>query len=92
MNPNGILINTTQPVKKIRHIAYYVNLLIDDGRETCVLNEVIEATYPHPDAPEEANISRIEDREVGRFTKSSHHYHSLVVAYHANKAIRLDNV
>uniref|UniRef100_A0A6M3LHN8 Uncharacterized protein n=1 Tax=viral metagenome TaxID=1070528 RepID=A0A6M3LHN8_9ZZZZ len=56
----NILINiTTEPIK-YKHISWNVEIR---GREI-ILYQIVENIYKHPDAPEHATISKIEEEKV----------------------------
>ena len=53
-------VNTDQLPKSVRHLSYFTSR---EG-EYIILSEVIESTYPHPDAPDMANVVCISYRAV----------------------------
>lgn len=55
-------VNTDQLPIYVRHIAYFTSR---SGDEIC-LHEVIESTYPHPDAPDLSRVFCISTRLVER--------------------------
>lgn len=60
-------VNTDQRPSSVKHISFYTS---GSGDDIC-LHEIIEETYPHPDAPDEATVTRTTTRFV-----ESHHKES----------------
>lgn len=56
MTTQTLILNTDQHPIKEKHVAFRAVRESDD----LLLYEVVEAFYPHPQAPEEATISRLE--------------------------------
>lgn len=57
-------VNTDQLPKSVRHLSYFTSREGVGAAEYIVLSEVIECTYPHPDAPDMANVVCISYRAV----------------------------
>jgi len=50
--------------KSEKHVCYYVERDFYDSRKLS-LYEVLEVTYAHPQAPEDANVVNVETRRIG---------------------------
>ena len=57
-------VNTDQLPKSVRHLSYFTSREGVGASEEIVLSEVIECTYPHPDAPDMANVVCISYRAL----------------------------
>jgi len=57
-------VNSKEPPIKTRHICYYTEEAHCEGVLYLCLIQVIEETYRHPQAPEDATVSRIIARHV----------------------------
>jgi len=73
---------------KEKHLFWYTKPYRDDGRYI-ILVEVVERTYPHPDAPEYANVEQIEEKEVASFLRASFEGGNSVLLEAAQNAISL---
>ena len=83
-NMLACFVNCEQPPIKVRHICYYTTTN-DDKID---LHEVIEATYPHPEAPEDANILLTTTRLVKTVKRTSYHAAHLILMEAQQKACR----
>lgn len=82
----GILINTTQPPIKKRHICYTVKKSDDFGSNNAYfLFAVVEVWYPHPQAPEEALIPQILFEKIGTFDGESTMFPAIQLLDNAQK-------
>ena len=65
---NMVMFNIVAEPLKIEHIGY---LTKDGGDYHIVLREVVEVTYPHPDAPDVATVTNRDKRPALNAQKGS---------------------
>lgn len=70
-NMTVAFVNTNQTPLKTKHICYYTQKVWDiEARTTrIVLMEIVEHTYPHPQAPDVAIINVLTTRRIGEFSR-----------------------
>lgn len=74
-------INSDEPPKEIKHICWFVNEGHDyGGKRVLILGEVIEETYPHPDAPEDAIVKRLNYRYIKSVSEIDADIEKLILA------------
>ena len=78
-------VNSEQPPIKTRHICYYAT---DAGNGEINLCEVFEATYPHPEAPQDAVIPVIDYRVVKTVRRQQYQAAHIVLMEAQQKACR----
>lgn len=66
MTGNILLCTTGKPVAR-KHICWNFWEGTENKRPFIVLTEIVENSYPHPEAPEHAVIQQIEQEEITRF-------------------------
>jgi hypothetical protein len=74
-------VNSNQPPIRTKHICYFT---ADRGEEGIALCEVIENTYPHPEAPEDAVIPVIDTRVV-KIVKRTNYQAAPLILLEANQ-------
>ena len=58
-----LVINSDTPPVEVKHICWFTKRNYSDSRKI-VLYEMVNAKYPHPQAPEDAWIWVIEERQI----------------------------
>jgi hypothetical protein len=81
-----ILMNIMSEPRSVKHIGYVV-------KESPLprhlrLIEIVEAQYPHPGAPDDANVQMIQERLIGDYLESSVVGSNLLLLRAAQKATR----
>ena len=82
-----VIVINTEP-KKETHICFYVTRLASRRAGEIQLIEVYEATYAHPQAPEDANIQVTETRLVDRANPISYKAATWLLLEAAQKAVQ----
>jgi hypothetical protein len=77
-------VNSDQPPIRTKHICYFTSSNGDDIN----LCEVFEATYPHPEAPEDAVIPVIDMRVVKTLKRTHYQAAPLVLMEAQQKTVR----
>lgn len=86
MTMQTLVINTDQFPIKTKHVAFYTS--VDEARENISLREVLECFYPHPEAPEEVLISRLETKHIISFSLRDERSAALALLDHAQNNIK----
>lgn len=64
-----LMLNITSQPRSVKHIGYVVKA--SPHPRHLRLIEVVEAQYPHPQAPDDANVQMIEEHVIGDYLESS---------------------
>jgi len=78
-------VNAEQPPVKTKHICYYT----DHKGDEISLCEVYEATYPHPEAPQDAIIPVTRTRLIRTLKRLDYDAASLILMEAQQKACRM---
>jgi hypothetical protein len=85
-NMLACFVNAEQPPIKVKHICYFTSPNIESDKIN--LNEVYEATYPHPEAPEDAVIMLTTTRLVKTMRRSAYDGAHILLMEAQQKACR----
>ena len=75
-----LLLNTDQFPIEEKHVAFFTQ---ENGYDITLM-EVVEAFYPHPNAPKDAKISRLEIRTVAKEKTNSFRAAGINLVKYAN--------
>jgi hypothetical protein len=84
---NACFVNSDNPPLKVENICKYVSIEKDIVK-IYALHSVDRLFYPHPDAPEHAIVSVIEDKVVKRVKEYDSDVSELILLYHAQNNLK----
>jgi hypothetical protein len=82
-----VLFNMTELPIREEHVAWNVTKESKEGVEVYRLTEIVKATYRHPQAPNDMNVSNLEERQRGFVNANALMASPYVLMFHAQQNV-----